>query len=135
MNRVWVTDDCSASALDNFINAMNAIQKMLVNYQFFQKELSVLLFNDPELAEINTRIRKARFEEIEKFFEHLIESGAMRRPSDEQTLFRLIRIGWLIGDYWLDFLYIEGSPLSDKNIEECVELIREILRPYLIESQ
>ena len=135
MDATWLIHDDGLSALDKFFKAMTAIQQMLVSYRFFQKELSILLFNDPELAAINKKVRKARLKEIEAFFEYLIESGAMRRPDDKRTLPRLIRIGWLIGDYWLDFLDIEGIPLNEKNIGEGADLIREILRPYLIEAQ
>lgn len=135
MDTAWATDDDEVTGLDKFFKAMTAIQRMLVSYRFFQKELSILLSNDPELAAINKKVRKARMKEIESFFEYLIESGVMRLPDGEQTLPRLIRIGWLIGDYWLDFLDIEGSPLNEKNIGEGVDLIREILRPYLVEKQ
>ncbi|MCP4431557.1 MAG: hypothetical protein GY806_11305 [Gammaproteobacteria bacterium] len=55
----------------------------------------------------------------------------MRRPDDKRTLPRLIRIGWLIADYWLDFLQIEGSSLNEKNMGEGIELIRVLLDPYL----
>ncbi len=133
MDTVWLTDKDNLPALEVFFTAMAALQRMLINYRFFQKELSVLLLNDPELAAINKKVRQARFAEIEAFFEYLIESGVMRRPEDAKTLPRMIRVGWLIGDYWLDFLSIEQLPLDDKNIGEGVEMIREIIRPYLIE--
>jgi len=133
MDTVWLTDDDSLPALEIYFTAMTALQGMLINYRFFQKELSVLLLNDPELAAINKKVRQARLAEIEAFFEYLIESGVMRRPEDPKTLPRMIRVGWLIGDYWLDFLSIEQMPLDDKNIGEGVEMIREIIRPYLIE--
>ncbi len=135
MDTAWVAEGDGPSALENFFNAMSAVQQMLVNYRFFQMELSTLLGNDPELAKQYKKGRKARLKEIETFFEYLIESGAMRRPGDKKTLPRLIRIGWLIGDYWLDFLDIEGSPLDEKNIGEGIELIRVILSPYLNENQ
>lgn len=134
MDTAWVIGDESSPTLDDFFNAMTAIQEMLINYRFFQRELSTLVFNDPELAEINKAVRAARFKEIETFFDHLIKSGAIRKPEDEHTLLCLIRTGWLIGDYWLDYLSIEGSALNKKNIGEGVDLIREIIRPYLVES-
>mgnify|MGYP002629761967 CR=1 FL=1 len=132
MDTVWLTDDDSLPALESFFTAMTALQGMLINFRFFQKELSTLLLNDPELAAINKKVRQSRLVEIEAFFEYLIESGVMRRPEDPKTLPRMIRIGWLIGDYWLDFLSIEQMPLNDKNIGEGVEMIREIIRPYLL---
>ncbi len=135
MDTAWVTNEDKTSPLEKFFKAMSALQGLLVNYRFFQKELSILIFNDPELSAINKRVRTARLEEIERFFEYLIESGVMLRPEDQQTLPRLIRIGWLVGDYWLDYLDIEGSPLNDKNINEGIDLIREILRPYLIGTE
>ncbi|NQU55945.1 MAG: hypothetical protein HQ513_01840, partial [Rhodospirillales bacterium] len=131
MDKPWRTDDDGLSALEKFFAAMTALQGMLINYRFFQKELSVLLLNDPELAVINKKVRQARLAEIEAFFEYLIKSGIMARPEDKRTLPRLIRVGWLVGDYWLDFLSIEQLPLDDKNIGEGVEMIREIIRPYL----
>lgn len=134
MDAVWQAGDDSLPALEKFLAALAALQGMLVRYQFFQKELSVLLVNDPELAKACKKVRKARLKEIEAFFEYLIESGVMRRPQDKKTLPRLIRIGWLIGDYWLDFLSIEGEPLNDKNIGAGIDLIREIIRPYLIKG-
>ncbi|MBC8268583.1 MAG: TetR family transcriptional regulator [Rhodospirillaceae bacterium] len=134
MDTVWQAGDDSLPALEKFLAALAALQGMLVRYQFFQKELSVLLVNDPELAKACKKVRKARLKEIEAFFEYLIESGVMRRPQDKKTLPRLIRIGWLIGDYWLDFLSIEGEPLNDKNIGAGIDLIREIIRPYLIKG-
>ncbi len=135
MDTAWVADEDGSLALDNFFNAMTATQAMLVNYKFFQMELSILLGNDPELATQYRKSRKARFKEIEAFFEYLIESGSMRRPDNKRTLPQLIRIGWLIGDYWLDFLNIEGLPLNEKNIGEGIELIRVLLSPYMNQTQ
>ena len=134
MDTVWQTGEDRLPALEKFFEAMTALQGMLVNCRFFQKELSVLLLNDTQLAKAYKKVRKARLKEIEAFFEYLIENGVMRRRQDNKTLPRLIRIGWLIGDYWLDFLSIEDQPLNDKNIGEGVDLIREIIRPYLIEG-
>ncbi len=135
MDTAWVADGDGSSALENFFNAMTALQEMLVNYKFFQMELSTLIGNDPELATQYKNDRKARLKEIEAFFEYLIESGVMRRPDDKRTLPRLIRIGWLIADYWLDFLKIEGLSLDEKNMGEGIELIRVLLGPYLNETK
>jgi AcrR family transcriptional regulator len=134
MNTAWVADDGLSQSLEKLFSALVALQGMLVNYRFFQKEFSVLLRNDPELAVIYKKVRQDRLQEVEGFFEYLIESGVMRRPEKEQTLPRLIRICWLIGDYWLDFLDIEELPLDEHHIGESVELIREIISPYLIED-
>jgi len=134
MDTVWQTGEDRLPALEKFFEAMAALQGMLVNYRFFQKELSVLLLNDPELTKAYKKVRKTRLKEIEAFFEYLIESGVMRRSQDKKTLPRLIRIGWLIGDYWLNFLSIEDEPLNEANINEGIEMIREIIRPYLIEG-
>lgn len=132
MDTAWAKPDVDTPSLDTLFSAMTAIQTMLVDYRFFQRELSVLLFNDPELAAINKAVRASRQQEIEAFFEHLINIGVMRRPEDKKTLPRLIRIGWLIGDYWLDYLSIENAPLDEHNVSEGIDLIRETLRPYLL---
>jgi AcrR family transcriptional regulator len=130
MDSAWVTEDDSTSPVEKFFSAMTAVQGMMAGYRFFQKELSGLLLNDPELALIYKKHRRVRMREIGSFFEYLIESGVMRRPENPRTLPRLVRVGWMIGDYWFDFLEIEDEPLNDENIGEGVELIKELLRPY-----
>lgn len=133
MDSVWGTTHDTTPSLKLFFNAMNSIQMLLSNYRFFQRELSSLLRNDEELALAYRKVRQARQIEIEGFFDYLIRTGVMRRPEDPKSLHRLIQIGWLIADYWFDYLDIEGEIVNENNVRTGVDLVIEILRPYLNE--
>ncbi len=131
MERIWRVSADAPEASDAFFAAMQRVQVMLLAYRFFQRELSTLLRRDEALAELYRAVRRQRIAEIEGFIERLIASGAMRRPPTPGSLERLIRAAWIVGDYWLDYLDVEGTPIDEASVGEGIELVIEIFRPYL----
>lgn len=132
MELIWRFDPSAEATSASFFQAMRDVQIMLLEYRFFQRELSMLLRRDEELTERYRSVRTVRLEQIESFVERLIANGAMRRPERPEALPRLIRAGWIIGDYWLDYLDIEGAPIDEAGVGEGIELVIELFRPYLI---
>ncbi len=135
MDSAWKTDLNTSASLEMVFQALNAVHRFMVDYRFFQRELSALIRNDEQLAAIYKVARKRRMKEIGKFFEHMVDSGVIRRPDNPHTMPRLVRLGWMVGDYWLDFLDIEGRPMDAAHIGEGVEMIREIFRPYIVDDK
>lgn len=107
---------------------------LLWEYRFFQRELIALLQADPELKKRYRTIRRQRLAEIELFCHGLIESGVLRSPDDSTTLASITKIIWLISDYWLAFLDLEDKVISPKNVEEAIDLIIQVMRPYLSDA-
>uniref|UniRef100_A0A8J7D0J5 Uncharacterized protein n=1 Tax=Desmonostoc muscorum LEGE 12446 TaxID=1828758 RepID=A0A8J7D0J5_DESMC len=50
------------------------------------------------------------------------------------TLTSITKIIWLISDYWLSFLDLEEDAINPKNVQEAVNLIIEVMRPYLSDA-
>ncbi|MCP4401658.1 MAG: TetR/AcrR family transcriptional regulator, partial [bacterium] len=129
MDNVWENE--RLPSLKAFRQMLNDALSLLWNYRFFQHELVALLQRDPELKKRYRAIRTQRWDEIGSFFRGLIQAGIINEPDDPATLTALIKMFWLIGDYWLSFLDIEGVAIDPDTLQEGTDLYLHILRPYL----
>lgn len=133
MDEVWhpQQNNALASPLDALRFLLEKTYLLMWEYRFFQREVNGLLRKDPELAKNFRKVRKQRWIEITAFFQSLADLGVLTKAADADTLSRLSKIGWMITDYWLPFLEVEGRTINRKSAQQGVELIMTLLRPYL----
>jgi AcrR family transcriptional regulator len=129
MDGTW--DISEPLSIMDFKSSMIKVQHILWKYRFFQKEQNYLLTKDTVLKKDHLKARNKRFKEITLFFQGLTKSGAMRGFEDETILPSLIKIGWIIVDYWMSFLDIEGEKIDEENAKAGVDLLLLTLRPYM----
>jgi AcrR family transcriptional regulator len=133
METVWLPSKSNGTVtpLNALRNVTEKSYQLMWDYRFFQREVNALVRSDPELAKYYRKVRKQRWIEMNAFFQSLVESGVLTKAADKETLSRLIKIGWMITDYWLSFLEVEGRTINRKSVQEGVDLIMTLLRPYL----
>ncbi|RXZ79949.1 TetR/AcrR family transcriptional regulator [Paenibacillaceae bacterium] len=104
--------------------------QLQVKYRFFYRELITLMQLDPELKHIHQHIQEQRVEEQKKFFQLFVDAGIIQLqvPSEFDAL---LTACWIISNYWLSFLETSGVEVDDSQIEQGIQLIMTVLRPYI----
>ena len=105
------------------------------DYRFFYRELSVLVQRDPALKQRYQEIRRERLATFEALFGHFVSAGVASSPVSPGFVAGLAKLCWLISDYWLTFLEIDGELVMPDMIEQGVALLMQVLHPYLREVE
>lgn len=103
-------------------------------YRFFYREIVALLRRDPELARRYREIQSRRLEEQEMFLRGFVEAGIMHEPEDPEVLAAIVRLGWVFSSGWLSFLEAGGESIEPEKMDEGVDLMMQILKPYLTDE-
>ncbi len=114
------------SPLWEFLKSMNGILLSWQEYPFFKRELYTLLKNDPELKKWYNNIRGESLKKFEIFAREFIKTGSLHISIS--SLFTTI---WLIAEHWINYLEIQDEPLSKKKLSAGIDLMIQVLRPYL----
>jgi AcrR family transcriptional regulator len=101
------------------------------DYRFFFRELSTLTQRDPLLKQRYQQIRRERLAAFEELFQHFVSAGVARPPSSPALVANLAKLCWLISDYWLPFVELDGEPVLPDVIEQGVALYMQVLDPYV----
>jgi hypothetical protein len=101
------------------------------DYRFLNRELGALLQHDPVLKKRYRAVRGKRMRESEAFLHGLVDSGVLRKPEDPNILPSLLTIMWLVPENWLSTLDIWGKTINKRTVQESIDLILQIMRPYL----
>jgi AcrR family transcriptional regulator len=104
------------------------------DYRFFYRELSALVQRDPVLKQRYQEIRRQRLVAFEALFWRLVDVGVARSPSSSAPVGSLARLCWLISDYWLPFVEIDGELTMPEAIQQGVMLFMQVLSPYVSET-
>lgn len=107
---------------------------LIWDYRFFFRELSALVQRDPALKRRYQEIRRKRLTRFEGLFQHFVSAGVARFPASPAFVANLAKLGWLISDYWLPFLEIDGEQVLPDVIEQGVTLYMQVLSPYVSEA-
>ena len=101
------------------------------DYRFFFRELSALTQRDPLLKQGYQQMRRERLAAFEALFAHFVSAGVARPPASPSLVGNLAKLCWLISDYWLPFIEIDGEPVLPDVIEQGVALYMQVLDPYV----
>ena len=118
-------------SLEDLIDVSNRALFLMWDYRFLNRELGALLQQDPVLKKRYRAVRGKRMKESESFLHGLVDSGVLRKPEDPKALPALLTIMWLVPENWLSTLDIRGETINKKTVEESIDLILQIMRPYL----
>jgi AcrR family transcriptional regulator len=103
-------------------------------YRFFYRELSALVQRDPVLKGRYQQIRRERLAKLEALVQQFMSAPSPRSPQTPTSVTNLARLCWLISDYWLPFLEIDGELVLPEVIEQGVALYMHVLQPYIGEA-
>ncbi len=107
---------------------------VLWDYRFFYREMITLMHRDPLLAETYLGVRRQGLINVEALFAYFVQAGVLRQPEDITILPDLATIIWLIADFWLPYVELEGKLDAPEYTRQGVRLILQVLRPYIMEA-
>jgi AcrR family transcriptional regulator len=107
---------------------------VLWDYRFFYREMAVLMRRDPQLSETYLGVRRQGLVNVEMLFAAFVQAGVLNPPDDATVLPDLAIIIWLIADFWLPFVELEGKLDAPEYTHQGVRLILQTLRPYVVRA-
>jgi len=108
--------------------------RLIWRYRFLYRELGPLLERDAELCYRFRRLRMERMGEIHAFFEALIDSGVLRPQQSPQALERLIKIAWIVTDYWISYIIADERDIDMTSMQEGYELMLQLFDPFFTDK-
>jgi AcrR family transcriptional regulator len=104
------------------------------DYRFFFRELSALTQRNPLLKERYRQMRQERLAAFEELFVQFVRAGVAYPPASPSLVANLAKLCWLISDYWLPFIELDGEPVLPDVIEQGVALYMQVLDPYVSDA-
>lgn len=127
-------DDAENPTLEHMAELTQRQFRLIWRYRFFYRELTTLLQQDADLKYRFVQLRKVRMERIKEFFLALIDAGVVAPPDDPKNLDDLIKIAWLITDYWISFIGVDDREIDVQSMQDGFRLMVQLFRPILTEE-
>lgn len=102
-------------------------------YRFLYREFNALLNRDKDLKASIIRDQKKRLTEIRDSILAFIEAGIFRDMDESEIEFLKTSL-WIIGTYWHSYLESGGKKITIARVEEGIDMMRKLLRPYMNET-
>ena len=120
--------------LDDLQQYVRFNYKTLWAYRFAYRELAALLRSDPELRTNFLAYRKRGFEGFDQLFDAFVTAGVLIAPANPEVRANLAETIWLISEFWLSSLEIGGKPVNETQMERGVQLMMQVLDPFISRS-
>jgi AcrR family transcriptional regulator len=104
--------------------------EVLLEFRFFYRERATLIERDPELATRYQKNRRQGLANCQLLAAAFVESGVLQQPEQPDDLKNAAEVCWLIGDFWLSAVELDGDTVRPERLQHGLELLRSILRPY-----
>ncbi|MBI3150947.1 MAG: TetR/AcrR family transcriptional regulator [Chloroflexi bacterium] len=135
LNTTWETYQPLPQDRAPIINDLEAVIKsnyqIIWQYRFAYRELVALLRQDAELRANFLAVRQRGYEGFHQLLHTFSDAGAIRLPDDPQIANELQEICWLISEFWLTSLEVNGRKVNEAEMQRGVNLIRRVIQPYL----
>lgn len=106
------------------------IQAYNWRYRFFKRELTALIMNDELLRERFHQTHRALLGIVRQSIDSSIDLGVIK-PLAERERALLTEEVWLVNLFWLNYLEVGGEEVNGETLQRGIELLRNIVRPYL----
>lgn len=120
-------------SIDNMEAVFKRVLALHWEYRFLYREFNALLNRDRELKAVIIRNQKKRLQEVGDSIQAFIDAGIFKSMSSAEIEFLKSAL-WIIGTYWHSFLEEGGKTITKARVEEGIEMLRQLLRPYLNKS-
>jgi AcrR family transcriptional regulator len=124
-------NDAATPTLEHMAELTQRQFRLIWRYRFFYRELTTLLQQDEELKYRFVQLRETRMERIKAFFLALIDAGVVTPPDNPGNLDDLIKIAWLITDYWISFIGVDDRDIDMQSMQDGYQLMVQLFRPIL----
>lgn len=121
--------DEQLSPLQLVLNHMHQVVLVWEQYPFFKREINILLKQDPVLKEWYLNIKKESFELFVRHAPAFIKTDLLEQLDiSVESLFTPL---WLICEHWINYLEISNQLASKTNLLKGIELMVQVVYPYL----
>jgi AcrR family transcriptional regulator len=119
-------------ALTDFERLIASNYQLIWDYRFAYREMATLLNNDIYLQTKYQDLRKRGYAGFNELIEAFASSGVLTLPASREELLALTQLCWLVSEQWPVDLELRGREFDAAGIEEGIDMMRYIFRPYLI---
>jgi AcrR family transcriptional regulator len=119
-------------ALTDFERLIASNYQLIWDYRFAYREMATLLNNDIYLQTKYQDLRKRGYAGFNELLEAFASSGVLTLPASREELLALTQLCWLVSEQWPVDLELRGREFDAAGIEEGIDMMRYIFRPYLI---
>lgn len=102
-------------------------------YRFLYREFNALHNRDKELRIAIIKDQKKRLMEVRSSIIAFIDAGIFRAMDESEIEFLKTSL-WIIGTYWHSFLESGGRKITIARVEDGIDMMRKLLRPYMNET-
>src|SRR5512135_984414 len=120
-----------APTLEDLKTVVEANYQIIWEYRFAYRELVALLRQDAELRRSFLAVRQRGFDGFYKLFSAFVAGGVFRKPDDPQALHDLQEVCWVISEFWITNLEVNGRSVNEAEMQRGVSLMLRVLQPYL----
>jgi len=117
--------------LDDLKIIVEANYQIIWQFRFAYRELIALLRQDAELRQGFLVVHQRGFEGFHDLFSAFAAAGIIRKPDDPQVINELQDLCWLISEFWLTNLEVNGRNIDEAETQRGVKLMLRVLQPYL----
>jgi AcrR family transcriptional regulator len=109
--------------------------EVLWEYRFAYRELAALLRRDEVLRERWLEVRQRGYVGFRELVAGFVSAGVVAAPPDPGAVERLADLCWLISEFWLPNLEVNGQTVDAPQLERGVALMLQVLNPTLDSAQ
>jgi AcrR family transcriptional regulator len=136
LNVVWETyqplPEDRAPMLDDLETVIKSNYQIIWQYRFAYRELVALLRQDAELHANFLAVRQRGFDGFHELITAFSEAGVIHLPDEPQAINELQEVCWLISEFWLTNLEVNGRTVDKNEMQNGVKLMFRVLQPYLV---
>ena len=70
----------------------------------------------------------------EVLLKNFVEGEVLWEPEDPTVVPKLAKVFWLIAEFWLPFVEMREEKVGPERLQEGVDLMMQVLRPYMTEE-
>lgn len=118
--------------LDDLKTIIETNYRIIWQYRFAYRELAALLRQDTELRANFLAVRQRGFDGFHELLHMFSDAGIIHLPDDPKAVNELQEICWLISEFWLTNLEVNGRSVNETEMQNGVKLMLRILQPYLV---
>lgn len=118
--------------LDDLKMVVKANYQIIWQYRFAYRELVALLRQDAELRTGFLTVRQRGYEGFNQLVQAFSDAGVINLPDDLQAIEELQEVCWLISEFWLTNLEVNGRSVDEDEMQHGVKLMLRVLQSYLV---
>ena len=103
----------------------------LFEYRFMMLDFIQVMREFPTIKKHYLKLMTQREDQMQMFFQMLIQSGLMRKEEIKNEYQNLIRRMMILGDFWLASAEINREKMDKKQVGKYLEITIQVIYPYL----